>query len=352
MMSNPEPKKQKMMDEKSMAWQESLLNFDLNTSADFLELDFLMSTIPSWEVYRRGVAPPAKVRDGGNPRELLKMVPSEVRKELFSLLDNVDKEVPKELGDHFDSLSSQQPSDSETKCFELIGEVFKGTTLHRISLSHGDGWLDDIAITVYVKLLKIREEHCQMTLGDKHEKTHIFDTRFTLNLEDQGAAYVMEWMGRRQEDVSDCKRMIFMFNDGSMHYVVISVDIPQRTVRKYDPMGSDSYRHHDCVIDLLDHLVTSKRIPYSKKKWRRKWPPEGTPRQKDQVSCGVVSCLYANLLSQGKSLESLQTCVNEPHYRYHIGALIACLHKGVVVNKRPDDTGTVDVEEETDNKQA
>ena len=194
MTSNPEWKKPKKMGEKSAELQKSLLNFDLNTSADFLELGFLMSTIPSWKVYRRGV---------------------------------------------------------------------------------------------YVKLLKIQEEHCQMTLGDKHEKTHIFDTRFTLNLQIRGAADIMEWMGRCQQDVFDCKRMIFMFNEAHLQ-----VDIPKRTVTKYNPMvDGGTYQHHDHVIDFLDHLESINRIPFSNKRWRKRWPPKGTLRQKDGVRCGVEKVL-------------------------------------------------------------
>ena len=189
-----------------------------------------------------------------------------------------------------------------------------------------------------------------MTLGDKHEKTHIFDTRFTGSLKDHGPGHVMDWMWRRQQDVSDCKRMIFMFNDG-LHYVVVSVDVPQRTVTKCDPLGGETVQHHEHVTDLLGHLESAERVPSSNgKRWSRRFAPKGTPRQKDGVSCGVVCCLYANLLSRGKSLESLRTCNREPHYRAHIGALIACLHKGIVVNKQPD-TVTIDVEEEIDNKQ-
>ena len=156
MMTNPKWKKPKMMDEKSMALQKSLLMFDLHSSsADFLELGFLMKTVPSWKESRKIVAPPAKVRDAGNPRELLEMVPPEVRKELFSLLDNVDN-TPKELREHFNSLLHQHPRDSGgADGFLLIKEHIKSQTLHRVFGSHDKGWLDDIAVTLYVKLLKI-----------------------------------------------------------------------------------------------------------------------------------------------------------------------------------------------------
>jgi len=51
--------------------------------------------------------------------------------------------------------------------------------------------------------------------------------------------------------------------------------------------------------------------------------PDGVAHQKDGVSCGVVTCVYANFHSVGGDPTLIRTEHGHPAYRAHIGTIIA-----------------------------
>lgn len=331
-MAEPKAKKMKTNSEKNMALQRAMLSFDLHSAGmdmGLFDLDSLNYNSPSClKQFNKARLPPPIVRKQGNIEELLQMIPPEVLKEAVSLLDDVNN-TPEHYQQYFNSLLAKHAHEEHNVIFKLLREEFKLETLQRINQSAGSGWLDDIAISFYQKLLKVREEYYRDIEGETHENTHVFDTRRTEYIENKGPDYVLGWMWKHQVNITKCRRLIFIFQQGLTHYIVVSVDLATKTVTPYDPMGGAADKQARCVVGFLKRLESGGWIPKGNgKQWKIGRAPPETPKQADGRSCGVFSCLYANLLSRGICLQSLHTCHGVPHYRAHIGALIACLHKG------------------------
>jgi len=66
--------------------------------------------------------------------------------------------------------------------------------------------------------------------------------------------------------------------------------------------------------------VTKKKLSIENFGLRRERVKDGV------VSCGVVTCVYANFHSVGRDLTLIRTEHGCPAYRAHIGAIIAHLH--------------------------
>lgn len=253
--------------------------------------------------------------------------------QILSLLNDVNQEPPKEWTMHYKHLLSlltkaNLKDEKQKALFNLLNEEITPQTLARIAGKYDGGWLNDTAISLYLTLLQMREFHLRRTLGDKHEHCYFFGTRHCATLELSGRARVIRWLKNKKADLSNCRRLLFIFSEG-LHFCAVVADLKNMEVAHYDPLYPNKSSHFRVVRDFLDGLNAAKIIN-TKGNWTRGDPFTYT-KQCDGCSCGVFSCLYANMLSLGKIPRDLKSTVSVPHYREHLGAIIACLHHGLLL---------------------
>jgi Ulp1 family protease len=100
------------------------------------------------------------------------------------------------------------------------------------------------------------------------------------------------------------------------------VDNKEKTVSLYDPLHASRTDYLDdvrqYVYDEYERSNTAE-IPceYETKDMRRTFPG-----QADTCSCGVYTCLYANRISQGYGLETIQSVNGAFQYRMYMLCLL------------------------------
>lgn len=285
-----------------------------NTSADNVDIDesaevMFVATVPAPSAYTGGRA--AKSQN-------MSLSPA-VRDELLFLLDDVNV-VEQRYIEEFTSLLRTHGC-GYNAIFSIMGETVKGKTLGRIRDSD---WVDDIAMSIYIKALRYRESHLRLTLGDAHEKCNFCHSFVYKRLKEDGAESISRWF---RENIFELRRMIWFIYEEPIHWKTIVVDMETRHVTCYDPMGGSGAEEVSNIMQFLRH--EELRQPGCKgMRWRHiQWSAPFINQQKDQDSCGPVTCAYANLLSQGHGVESIQPTEHSPELRNHVGAVIVCLHR-------------------------
>jgi Ulp1 family protease len=197
---------------------------------------------------------------------------------------------------------------------------------------YADEWLDDIGINVYFKMMGAREASLDKEHGVKWPKrnlffTSLFITRLHSGTEGASAGVyhfnnVAKWTKKLHTDIFQYDKLFFPAHL-SLHWFLIVVDNKERMIVCYDPMHGSHHEYMEVVRRYLcdEYARLNKRqiIWGYKKKDRDRGA--SFPGQADTSSCGVYTCLYANRISLGYGLETIQSIHGASLYRMYMHSL-------------------------------
>jgi sentrin-specific protease 1 len=212
---------------------------------------------------------------------------------------------------------------------KLGTEEIKYSTVYRI---YTKDWLDDVSINVYMKMLAAIEASLDKEQGDSRQNRNLFFTSHfvarlragTSGIQNTGYHYpnVAKWTKDLTTDLCDYDKVFFPCNIPDAHWFLIVVDNNEKTVSLYDPLHASRMDYlnnvRQYVYDEYERSNTAQ-IPW---KYVAKDMGGTFPGQADTCSCGVYTCLYANRISQGYELDTIQSVNGAFQYRMYMLCLL------------------------------
>lgn len=199
-------------------------------------------------------------------------------------------------------------------------------------------WYNDEIINAHFALLqRIHPQHYFFTtfLFTKLEQCAAFQQTGNLRM----ARETRERLGRWTKEVcmGEKKKVFVPVNLGQSHWVLVVLDVSERTLVYYDSiMNRRSGKHvldllHDYLFDLIPHESIERRLDGTaigvlafilakmtlhtteerrKSKQLVKVFPKGLPQQQDGYSCGAFVCKYAECIAADEPLQFSQMDVD------------------------------------------
>ena len=183
-------------------------------------------------------------------------------------------------------------------------------------------WLDDVAINVYMKMLAAIEASLDKEQGAIRQNRNLFFTSNLVTMLRASTSSVASWTRTLTTSLFRYNKIFFPCNIQDTHWFLIVVDNEERSVSLYDPLHESHVEYlknvRQYVYDEYERIYGTQ-IPceYETNDMGRTFPG-----QADSCSCGVYTCLYANRISQGYRLETIQSVNGAFQYRMYMLCLL------------------------------
>ena len=207
-------------------------------------------------------------------------------------------------------MSARENSNKDTEVITAISNIIvNGLSFKRLKTQT---WLNDEIINLYMKLLdNLDSELCQFDSSRKRKRTLFFSTFFMFCLLIRDGQYqydqVKRWTKSRRIDnnIFEYKQVIIPINLSNTHWILIYVDISEKTVISADSMGSNgrSTVYTRAVMRWVADEHAARQIPFDTTSWTQKsLRANEYPRQDNDFDCGVFVIMAAEYLTKYRAL--------------------------------------------------
>jgi Ulp1 family protease len=183
-----------------------------------------------------------------------------------------------------------------------------------------------------MKMLALIEASLDQEKGRTRQNRNLFFTSHLVSMlrsgtkgtQNTGYNYtnVAKWTRTLPNGLFDYDKVFFPCNIPHEHWFLIVVDNKEKTVSLYDSLHARRpdylYDVRKYVYDEYERSNTAEiRCEYETNDMSHTFPG-----QADGSSCGVYTCLYANRVSQGLGLETIQSVDGAFQYRMYMLCLL------------------------------
>jgi sentrin-specific protease 1 len=183
-------------------------------------------------------------------------------------------------------------------------------------------WLNDQIINFYFEMIS-ELHHNPLTAPKK--KFHFFNSFFYSKLTQNNVLNLaLRKDYRTRRNVFEVQLIFIPINIGNYHWVLVIVDMHQRKIKYYDSMFSHKDGTRICGNLLKWLSYESEHIfkeYFNLDEWTTVLGNPGIPQQINGFDCGVFVIMFADLISRGLSVTSLDN-LKTNIYRYKIALLI------------------------------
>ena len=189
-------------------------------------------------------------------------------------------------------------------------------------------WLNDEVVHFVCTLLRLRDAKLCLEMTGRR-RSHFFKSFFLTKLIDDDNMYnyanVKRWSKKVPGgDIFALDKVIFVVNDGGVHWGCAVAYIQLKKIQYYDSMHGDGKRYLEGIFKYLqdEHLEKKQVELPDKDHWKLIPCQADCPYQLNGYDCGVFTCVYADHLSVEKELSFGQDYVSAMRQRIALSIVI------------------------------
>lgn len=217
---------------------------------------------------------------------------------------------------HVDTLDGGGDPDQKLVSFEYMNSGFYiSVTRHSLKRLRPMTYLNDEVINYIFMTLAHREE--TFTIPSSSSRYYYFKSHFVSRLLDEGKTDAYNYDNVKNWSKRMPGRNIFLFEKVFIaihlklqnHWALALIMIEEKRIHYLDPMGLDGTRYVNAIIQYLHD--ESKQNSFGDESFNvSEWEAVHSDirkscRQRNGFDCGVFVCIYAELLSMGFPISSL-----------------------------------------------
>lgn len=186
----------------------------------------------------------------------------------------------------------------------LVSASSQNITRRDIATLKGLQWLNDEIINFYMDLIVTRGKL------DNYPSAYAFNTFFFPKLMSGGHSALARWT--RRVDIFKHDFLFIPVHLG-MHWCMIIIDLPEKTITYYDSMGGHDRGSLQKVLQyLVDESRDKKKQVFDTSDWQL-ITAKDIPHQMNGSDCGMFSCMFAETVSRRKKINFTQE--HMPYFR-------------------------------------